>query len=253
MEQTSEVYKIPVYEIFGPTIQGEGLHAGRRCMFVRTCLCNDHCSWCDSKYAWTTDNAKWMTQEEIFEAVKGKGCDTVILTGGNPCIHNFKTFCILCRKAGMKVEVETQGGVYPQWLIDTNLITFSPKVPSAGKDAKDHRDSIYEWLEAVPGCWELDIVIKIPIFDDIDIEFAKQTFAAIRKRFECRKEQHKFHFYLSVGNDNTLSTDFTKVRDSVLADYFVFIEYLNAHPEGFEDVSILPQIHTLIWGNKEGV
>ncbi|MDU4929904.1 MAG: 7-carboxy-7-deazaguanine synthase QueE, partial [Staphylococcus epidermidis] len=44
--------KIPVLEIFGPTIQGEGRVIGRKTMFVRTAGCDYRCSWCDSAFTW---------------------------------------------------------------------------------------------------------------------------------------------------------------------------------------------------------
>ena len=43
---------IPVLEIFGPTIQGEGMVVGRKTMFVRTAGCDYSCSWCDSAFTW---------------------------------------------------------------------------------------------------------------------------------------------------------------------------------------------------------
>ena len=240
---------IPVYEIFGPTIQGEGLHAGRRCMFVRTCLCNDHCSWCDSKFAWSTDGAKWMTADQIFSAVKDKGCDTVILTGGNPCIHNaFETFIALCQDYDMHVEVETQGGVYPEWLRSVDLVTFSPKAPSAGNSVKDHRDSIKHWISSglITTC-----VIKIPVFNNNDIEFAKETFSIFRSVKRDLELYDHMLFYLSVGNKDTATAD--PIYEAILSDYRELITYVNDHSANFEDVAILPQIHTLIWGNKGGV
>ena len=44
--------KIPVMEIFGPTIQGEGMVIGQKTMFVRTAGCDYSCSWCDSAFTW---------------------------------------------------------------------------------------------------------------------------------------------------------------------------------------------------------
>src|SRR5690606_39988469 len=44
--------KIPVIEIFGPTIQGEGMVIGQKTMFVRTAGCDYSCSWCDSAFTW---------------------------------------------------------------------------------------------------------------------------------------------------------------------------------------------------------
>lgn len=43
---------IPVLEIFGPTIQGEGMVIGQKTMFVRTAGCDYSCSWCDSAFTW---------------------------------------------------------------------------------------------------------------------------------------------------------------------------------------------------------
>ena len=41
----------PVSEVFGPTLQGEGPHAGRPCHFIRLGGCNLSCSWCDTPYS----------------------------------------------------------------------------------------------------------------------------------------------------------------------------------------------------------
>ena len=42
---------LPVVEIFGPTIQGEGAEAGIPTHFVRVGGCDFRCSWCDTMYA----------------------------------------------------------------------------------------------------------------------------------------------------------------------------------------------------------
>ena len=36
--------KIPVLEIFGPTIQGEGMVVGQKTMFIRTAGCDYSCA-----------------------------------------------------------------------------------------------------------------------------------------------------------------------------------------------------------------
>ena len=40
-----------VKEMFGPTLQGEGAHAGRPCVFLRFAACNLECSFCDTDFA----------------------------------------------------------------------------------------------------------------------------------------------------------------------------------------------------------
>lgn len=66
---------IPVLEIFGPTIQGEGMVIGQKTMFVRTAGCDYSCSWCDSAFTWdgSAKDIRWMTAEEIFAELKDIG------------------------------------------------------------------------------------------------------------------------------------------------------------------------------------
>lgn len=84
--------KIPVLEIFGPTIQGEGRVIGRKTMFVRTAGCDYRCSWCDSAFTWdgsAKGDIKLMTAEEIYDELKRIGGDLfnhVTISGGNPAL-----------------------------------------------------------------------------------------------------------------------------------------------------------------------
>ena len=69
--------KIPVMEIFGPTIQGEGAVIGQKTMFVRTAGCDYSCSWCDSSFTWDGSRSKMqikqMDAEEIWDELKRIG------------------------------------------------------------------------------------------------------------------------------------------------------------------------------------
>ena len=84
--------KIPVLEIFGPTIQGEGRVIGRKTMFVRTAGCDYRCSWCDSAFTWdgsAKEDIKLMTAEEIYDAlleIGGHRFNHVTISGGNPAL-----------------------------------------------------------------------------------------------------------------------------------------------------------------------
>src|SRR3954469_24711747 len=84
--------KIPILEIFGPTIQGEGMVIGQKTMFVRTAGCDYSCSWCDSAFTWdgsAKDDIHQMTAEEIWAELKRIGGDNfsfVTISGGNPAL-----------------------------------------------------------------------------------------------------------------------------------------------------------------------
>src|SRR5699024_6546942 len=82
--------QVPVMEIFGPTIQGEGMVIGQKTMFVRTAGCDYACSWCDSKFTWDgseKDQITMMSAEGIIDELdriaKGR-YQHVTISGGNP-------------------------------------------------------------------------------------------------------------------------------------------------------------------------
>ncbi|MFN3526350.1 MAG: 7-carboxy-7-deazaguanine synthase QueE, partial [Paracoccus sp. (in: a-proteobacteria)] len=79
-----------IAEIFGPTIQGEGVLIGEPTVFVRAGGCDYRCVWCDSLHA--VDSAfrdTWspMSTGQIWDEVvrlSGGQALTVSISGGNP-------------------------------------------------------------------------------------------------------------------------------------------------------------------------
>lgn len=55
--------------------------------------------------------------------------------------------------------------------------------------------------------------------------------------------------YLSVGNTNT--NEAGSISDRILLDYEKLIE--RTMKSEMKKVYVLPQVHTLVWGNKQGV
>ncbi len=126
----NELPKFPVSEIFGPTIQGEGAYSGRIATFIRFAGCDSKCDWCDTKYAWDTGGAPLMTTQDIAEETFFKmksNQSLVILTGGNPAIYDLAKLVKILHLHGCEVHVETQGTKFPKWLSEVDFISFSPK------------------------------------------------------------------------------------------------------------------------------
>ncbi len=74
--------KIPVLEIFGPTIQGEGMVVGQKTMFIRTAGCDYSCAWCDSAFTWdgsAKDQIRQMTPEDIWDELVAIGGEKFFL------------------------------------------------------------------------------------------------------------------------------------------------------------------------------
>lgn len=114
----------PVAEIF-KSLQGEGFNVGREVVFIRLAGCNLACEWCDTDHA----AASVLDEAEICQRVARFGCPSVILTGGEPSLHNMTSLSHALRCSGVKwIGMETNGtkSLKPfRGMID--YITVSPK------------------------------------------------------------------------------------------------------------------------------
>lgn len=232
---------IPVAEIFGPTIQGEGPKAGIKTLFVRVVGCDFNCDWCDSKFAWKiNDGTIKYTPEDLSKVLINKCNDTcttnVVLTGGNPCLYDFDEVISVLHTHSISVDVETQGSIFPDWLKIADQIVFSPKAPSSKQP--DVFEDLKTWI-----CnnWYVNVCIKIPVFDDLDFDFAI--------KYGEFTDLMNIKLYLSVGNENVGESG--DITSRILNKYRWLID--KTLQSNIKNVYILPQIHTLVWGNRQGV
>ncbi len=234
--------KIPVMEIFGPTIQGEGMVMGQKTMFVRTAGCDYSCSWCDSKFTWDgTGKSTAMAANDIVTQLKQLGKDAfshVTISGGNPALHKgIADLVALCRENGWRTAVETQGSIWQDWLTEIDDVTVSPKPPSSGMILD------YSKLDAMLGRLSAaQASLKVVVFDEADFFFAEQ----LHLRYPA------FPFFLQVGNDDTQTTDDEQLVQHLLGRYQWLIDR-HLSSVALNDAKVLPQLHTLLWGNKRGV
>ena len=167
--------KIPVLEVFGPTIQGEGRVIGRKTMFVRTAGCDYRCSWCDSAFTWdgsAKEDIQLMSAEEIYNKLREVGGDNfnhVTISGGNPAlIKGIQDLVDLFEEHHIQTALETQGSKFQPWMTQIDDLTISPKPPSSNmKPNLDILDSVIE--QCVPESLNL----KVVIFDEDDLNLLK--------------------------------------------------------------------------------
>ncbi|MBE6527608.1 MAG: radical SAM protein [Thermoplasmata archaeon] len=206
-----------ICEIF-KSIQGEGLTMGVPTVFVRTIGCNLDCSWCDTQYAMSGGTE--MTIPEIMEKVGG--CRTVCVTGGEPMLQKdiYELFDALI-KADKKVVLETNGAVDLSRVPSDGhiLISMDIKCPSSGMTER-MLDSNLKYLSMKD---QLKFVIK----DQADLDFA---LGYIRKN---RPDTNII--FGPVGGTDRLEWLVEEVLKNDV------------------DVRVLPQLHKIIWGNKQGV
>jgi 7-carboxy-7-deazaguanine synthase len=238
--------RFPVMEIFGPTVQGEGMVIGQKTMFVRTAGCDYSCAWCDSAFTWDGSGKheiRMLTAADIAAELVSLGGDTfshVTLSGGNPALlANLHELIGLLHERGIRVAIETQGSRWQDWFLLIDELTLSPKPPSS-KMLTDWGilDGIVEKLAKNSRNFSL----KVVIFDEQDLKYA----ARIHERYP------HVPLFLQTGNDDLVEMDTAVLTQRLLKNYEWLIESVMASTE-LQSVRVLPQLHTWIWGNKRGV
>ena len=142
-----------VMEHFG-TLQGEGYYTGRAAYFIRLSGCDVGCVWCDVKESWDVDAGKSYSLEEI----KGlsEGFDFIVLTGGEPAMHDLRALTDMLHKENKFISLETSGCYELNGAVD--WYTFSPK-----KFKKPH-----------PEAYEKADELKVVIYHPSDLAWAEE-------------------------------------------------------------------------------
>ncbi len=138
------------------TIQGEGFNSGKPAYFIRLGGCDVGCVWCDVKDSWDINAHPFKSIEEIIEDIKKYNCKNVVVTGGEPLMHNLDALCEALKKNNYNTWIETSGA-YPlsgQW----DWICISPKKFKA--PLKEVLEKAHE--------------LKIIVFNKSDFDWAKK-------------------------------------------------------------------------------
>ena len=115
---------LPVMEQF-VTLQGEGFFTGKSAVFIRLAGCDVGCSWCDVKESWDADEHPVLKVEEIVDEVLKYPTDFVVITGGEPTLHNLNTLVKALKKYNKYIAIETAGtNPLPNGI---DWVCFSPK------------------------------------------------------------------------------------------------------------------------------
>ncbi|QKW22310.1 7-carboxy-7-deazaguanine synthase QueE [Kitasatospora sp. NA04385] len=136
---------LPVAEVFGPTIQGEGPSAGQNALFLRLGACNLSCTWCDTPYTW--DGKRFDLRQEIrrvpvvdlAEATGTHPHALIVITGGEPLLHQstdaWRSLMAVLRYTTRRVEIETNGTLAPKPVtlgVPRLVFNVSPKLANSG-------------------------------------------------------------------------------------------------------------------------
>lgn len=115
---------LPVMEHFY-TLQGEGYYQGQAAYFVRLGGCDVGCVWCDVKESWNAANHPLLNVEDIVSVIKKTPAKIIVITGGEPLLHDLTGLTIQLKNEGLRTHIETSGSSALSGTWD--WITLSPK------------------------------------------------------------------------------------------------------------------------------
>jgi 7-carboxy-7-deazaguanine synthase len=153
--------KLPVMESFY-TLQGEGMYHGSAAYFIRLAGCDVGCSWCDVKESWDAEQYGLTEEDDLVELAINSGANIVVITGGEPLMHNLDSLTAKLKHTGLRTHLETSGA-YPlsgswDWLC-VSPKKFKPVLPEIVKLADElkvivvnHHDFVWadQFLSMVP-------------------------------------------------------------------------------------------------------
>lgn len=141
------------------TLQGEGMYQGKAAYFIRLGGCDVGCVWCDVKDSWDSGKHPLRKVEDLVATVKQTPAQIVVITGGEPLMHDLTYLTEQLHNAGLRTHMETSGSspLSGSW----DWITLSPKKFKAPLP------------EVVPHANEL----KVVVFNKTDFTWA-ESFAS---------------------------------------------------------------------------
>jgi len=151
---------LPVMEHFY-TLQGEGFHQGRAAYFIRLGGCDVGCVWCDVKDSWDADKHPKYTIGQLVQEVKKTPTRLVVITGGEPLMHNLNALTSALKEAGVETNIETSGAhpLSGHW----DWICLSPK----------------KFKEPLPGILPHANELKVVVFNKSDFDWAEKYAALV--------------------------------------------------------------------------
>ncbi len=151
------------------TIQGEGFFQGKAAYFIRLGGCDVGCVWCDVKDSWDASKHPQRSVEEIVNEVtaacplnnKPEDAPVVVITGGEPLMHNLDELTAAIKARGYRTNIETSGSspMSGHW----DWICLSPK----------------KFKAPIPEILPMADELKVVIFNKSDFDWAEKHAALV--------------------------------------------------------------------------
>ncbi len=138
------------------TLQGEGYHQGRAAYFIRLGGCDVGCVWCDVKDSWDAEKHPLFTIDDLLLNIEKTPAKLVVITGGEPLMHNLAALTTALHAKGLETNIETSGAhpLSGSW----DWICLSPK----------------KFKAPLPEIVPLANELKVVIFNQSDFSWAEK-------------------------------------------------------------------------------
>jgi 7-carboxy-7-deazaguanine synthase len=156
----TEMFSYPVVEAFH-SVQGEGAYTGVNAFFIRLAGCDVGCWFCDTKESWEAYRHPLHPVEDLVAEVTAANPAIVVVTGGEPLMHDLYPLTQALQKAGLRVHLETSGA-HPM-SGEFNWVTLSPK------KFKPPHPSVYSQVSE----------LKVVVVNQSDLRWAEEHAARI--------------------------------------------------------------------------
>lgn len=236
--------KIPINEVF-LSIQGEGRYAGKTAFFLRLQGCDYRCSWCDSKSSVPppTEGQYWSFTK-LYRHLRSLSLEvrTIVVTGGNPLFYkNIAQLIERLYACGFSIHIETQGTYLHRIRRVRNKIAHIAIAPKLDTVCGEKRIGLATDINKFfRRSWRERLFSKA--MPTLDIKYPCVTVYDTRD-------------FLQFGEKIRVSTKhlYAMVRWIDGMDYKTTVEDFLQKNQAVMNYYIQPQIHRLIYDEREGV
>jgi len=143
------------------TLQGEGFHQGRAAYFIRLGGCDVGCVWCDVKDSWDGGKHPLFNIDDLILNIESTPAKLVVITGGEPLMHNLDALTESLRSKGYELNIETSGAhpLSGSW----DWICLSPK----------------KFKAPLPEILSFANELKVVVFNQSDLAWAEKYAALV--------------------------------------------------------------------------
>lgn len=243
IDKQEELDKVQLNELF-VSIEGEGIFAGTKTLFIRFSGCHLRCYWCDTKYSLSPKSGKSYTLDEAKRLIYRHlqpNIFKVNFTGGEPLLQPSSLVALAnFIKNELKIKTYLESSCYDWQRFESVLPYFDIcKIEFKTSDSKVIEPQSYsDLIQNELKCLELALN-RTDKISFIKIVFTKSTTAN-----EIRELTTRIFQCSNINNLSGITLQPSYQFDSPSTEQILKI-YDEVYPY-FKDVRVIPQMHKML-------